>query len=77
MTSHDKVIESIDPTFQPRMDCLERRRTNRLWACNIVGWNVALDRNPTQCSETNAYARGAFKVLTNLAPNCAACRYDY
>lgn len=66
---------STDAAFQPPAHCVERRMTNRLWACKVVQRNKNLDNNPSQCAVMNAYAGGAFKLLEKLAPNCAACRY--
>lgn len=75
METNETERNPADPVFRPPAHCVERRKTNRLWACKVVRWNKDLDNNPSQCALTNAYAAGAFKLLAMLAPNCAACRY--
>ncbi len=75
MTAHDQAIDPVDAVPPLSTNCLERRKTNRLWACNIARWNAELDKNPSQCSQTNVRARGAFKLLATLSPDCVACRY--
>lgn len=75
METDDTQRDPADPSAESQAYCRERRKTNRLWACKVARRNKELDASPNQCSVTNAYARGSYRLLTMLAPDCAACRY--
>ena len=75
METDDTQRNPADSSAESQAHCQERRKTNRLWACKVARRNKELDTSPSQCSVTNAYTRGSFRLLKMLAPNCAECRY--
>jgi len=60
-------------SWQRNSECTVKVRGMSPWACSVVKNAHDLGHDNSVCQATNAYSRGALKLLEEMAPQCLNC----